>query len=288
MLQQLLIAMEESPIQITLSADTNNYNMFTAAGSPTKARVVRVTINSGVTIGSTSTGTYSFDTGTGWPAGSRLFLINNGEIQGKGGLGGAGGAALSNGDAPKSFCLGTSTVSAAAAGSVGGPALRAQFAIRVENNGAIRGGGGGGAGGCSALHRVNFSNDVDVVAGGGGGGCGRGTTASGGVAGGVGSGPANCMVSFGAAVSGNASGASSSAAASVGGSGGFTSRFGVNAQGGSGGAGGAGGAAGGGSGAIVQGNFQGATAAGGSGGACTNGIGSITFTVNGTREGTLG
>jgi len=80
---------------------------------------------------STSTGSYAFDTGSTFPAGSTLALTNNGIILGRGGDGGTGGLNTTPGTA----------------GGAGGPAFIARYAISVTNNGTIGGGGGGGGGG---------------------------------------------------------------------------------------------------------------------------------------------
>ena len=117
-------------LSLTISSDTANYNLKSAAlaagWNGTQAGTVTCTINSGVYVYSTSTGSYAFDTGTGWPvSGMTLNLVNNGTIIGKGGAGGAGGVSMNN-------------------GSSGGPAFIAQRAINVTNNGTIGGGGGGG------------------------------------------------------------------------------------------------------------------------------------------------
>ena len=80
-------------INITISSNTNNYNLWNSKGGTYSAgtTTINVTINSGVTIGSTSTGTYAFDTGTGWSSGDVINITNNGTIKGRGGNGGAGG-----------------------------------------------------------------------------------------------------------------------------------------------------------------------------------------------------
>lgn len=136
---------------ITLLADTSNYNLFTAAGSPTDVVDVTITINAGVTVSSASTASYAFDTGI-FPAGSSLTLINNGIILGRGGNGGLGY------NAP-----GTNPLTGAPTpGAAGGPAFRAQSAISITNNNRIAGGGGGGNGGVGG----------EFGSGGGGGGIG--------------------------------------------------------------------------------------------------------------------
>jgi len=122
----------------TISSDTTNYNLKSAAISGGWNQVLpltaTVTINNGIFVYSTSTGSYAFDTGSTFPTGTSLNLINNGTILGKGGGGGAGtsGQAVGN------------------AGSSAGPAFIARANINVTNNGTIGGGGGGGGGGGSA------------------------------------------------------------------------------------------------------------------------------------------
>jgi hypothetical protein len=136
----------------TISTNTTNYNLKSAAiaagWNQTSALNATVTINSGVFVYSTSTGSYSFDTGSTFPSGSTLALINNGTIIGKGGDGGNGGGGTTyTGNA-------TNPTGASAGGNGGnaGPAFIAQYAINVTNNSTINGGGGGGGGGgCSII-----------------------------------------------------------------------------------------------------------------------------------------
>jgi len=120
----------------TIATNTANYDLRAAAVSAgwnqTTPLNATVTINSGVYVYSGSTGSYAFVTGTTFPAGSVLSLINNGTIVGRGGDGGTGGNA-----------------STGFGGGGGGPALYAGYALRVTNNGRIAGGGGGGGGGGS-------------------------------------------------------------------------------------------------------------------------------------------
>lgn len=85
---------------------------------------VLVEVSGGVTLGSTTTGTPAFITGT-YPSNSRVLLVNRGRIQGKGG---AGGVEWGN-------------------GAAGGAALNATSLITIDNAfGSILGGGGGGGG----------------------------------------------------------------------------------------------------------------------------------------------
>lgn len=120
----------------TISSNTTNYNLKSAAiaggWNQTSALNATITINGGVYVYSTSTGTYAFDTGSTFPAGTSLNLINNGIILGRGGDGGNGGV-NQNGQG--------------GAGGAGGPAFIARYATNVTNNGTIGGGGGGGGGG---------------------------------------------------------------------------------------------------------------------------------------------
>jgi hypothetical protein len=50
---------------------------------------VTVTVNAGIYVWSDSTSLPAFDTGSPWPAGSTITLVNNGYIMGKGGNGGS-------------------------------------------------------------------------------------------------------------------------------------------------------------------------------------------------------
>lgn len=135
-------------VNLAISANVKNYNVMTYVTSllgytPTGPLDVRLTVASGVIVGSTSPGTYSgtvqnivlltrnyaLDAST-LPAGSTLNLINNGYIVGAGGQGGGNGVEGNE-----------------AEGFPGGDALRVSGYTTIENYGIIGGGGGGGAGG---------------------------------------------------------------------------------------------------------------------------------------------
>jgi len=126
----------------TISSDTTNYNLKSAAiaagWDQSKPLIATITINAGVYVYSTSTGSYAFDTGSSFYTGSTLALINNGTILGRGGDGGQGAFYNSGTD---------SIVGANRNGTTAGPAFIARYAISVTNNGTIGGGGGGGGGG---------------------------------------------------------------------------------------------------------------------------------------------
>ena len=135
---------------LTIAADTANYNIATTIGKPPSSKKIRVTINSGVTVYSTSVSQPALDTGT-LPAGSTVIVINNGSIIGSGGKGGTGPIR------PNSCSAGTP-------GSSGGNAVNVQVPVTVDNtNGYIFGGGGGGGGASPYIY------DQDNAPGGGGG-----------------------------------------------------------------------------------------------------------------------
>jgi hypothetical protein len=132
-------------INLTIAANTANYNMRTAAiaagWNGSAAATINCTINNGVYVYSTTTGAYAFDTGTGYPAsGVTLNLTNNGIILGDGGDGGRISYTTTQ------FGLNNAIIGRQAP-TAGGPAFYAQRAINVTNNGTISGGGGGGGGG---------------------------------------------------------------------------------------------------------------------------------------------
>lgn len=118
-------------IELTVSADTNNYDFRTAlvaAGwdTVTPFRAI-VTVNSGIVIGSANTSSYAFTTGdTAYPSGSSLTIVNNGYIVGAGGQGASGNGADD-----------------LRPGLPGGPALKVNLTTYITNNSVIGGGGGG-------------------------------------------------------------------------------------------------------------------------------------------------
>lgn len=238
----------------TISADTSNYNLRSAAlaagwdgVAPLNATV---TINSGVVVSANATSAYAFDTGASFPAGSTLALVNNGYIIGMGGAGGYG--------------------SGTANGQPGGPALRAQAAITVTNNGTVGGGGGGGGAGMVE----DIERDAELLGGGGGGGGRSGrTNSSGGAA-------------YGADQPGTNGGAGTFSAAGGGGAGGYTyDYYGPGASGGAGGGWGASGSNG--QTYAPNGGIQFPAGTGGAAGAAVVGNANITWAATGTRLGAL-
>jgi hypothetical protein len=138
-------AVGPSVVTITISADINDFNAYnnrttsqhgasvTISGTYVAgSSAITVVVNSGIYVGSTTSSTYGFDTGTGWNAADTLALTNSGYITGFHGVAGTG--VLGGAGNP---------------GLPGAPALRAQKAISITNAAGyiFSGGGGGGAGG---------------------------------------------------------------------------------------------------------------------------------------------
>ncbi len=246
-------------VNVTISSDTADYNMKNAAISAgwnqTDVLNMTVTINSGIYVYSSSTSTAALVTGSTFPTGTVLNIVNNGLIVGKGGNGGNGGAPIT----------GNGT-----AGSSGGPALTASAALRITNNNTIGGGGGGGGGGAG----WGFDGKGNSNGGGAGGGGGRGIS-NGGSPG-----------ASGVNGTGTAGGNGTLSAAGNGGSG--VSGYGFPT--GNGGNGGSLGASGSNGQSTTNNPSPLSGGAGGSGGNCTTSgsNANITWVVNGNRFGTLG
>jgi hypothetical protein len=203
---------------VTIASSISNANVFSiakTAGWDANNGLVVVTINSGVTITSTSTGSYAMEIPNYFYGG--LKIINNGTIIGRGGNAGAGGSATAY-----------NSGAGGAAGAAGGPALFTASPVRISNAGRISGGGGGGGGGGSTGGTATSGSGktartVYYFTGGGGGGGGLGVSsgASGGTGqanGGTGTGGAT-----NAAGSGGAGGANGYTAGAGGTGGGYGS-----------------------------------------------------------------
>lgn len=130
-------------VSYTYTTNTQNASLdVTGIGGYVSGNTtITVTVNSGIYLWSSGTGTPGFYI-TGRTGGDTLTLVNNGYIIGMGGQG-----AGSN----------SGTVVAAVGG---GPALSLGCSLTIQNNGYIAGGGGGGGG--------------NIPTGGGGAGGGRG------------------------------------------------------------------------------------------------------------------
>lgn len=241
----------------TISSDQTNANLRSlavAAGWNEASKVV-ATINSGVFIYSTSTGTPALTVNGSFPGG--VELINSGTIQGRGGNGGNGGA-------------GYATTENGGTGGGGGLALSVSSAISITNNNRIAGGGGGGGGGGGARWAGKYGT-IGCGGGGGGGGLGSGSGGSGGGS------------DTGLGGPGSAGG---SGTLTTNGSGGGGSSFGpapVNA--GNGGNGGSYGSAGSSGTNGSQGTPNRSGGGGGAAGAAVTGNSNITWIATGTRNG---
>ena len=65
---------------VTISTTTSNVDLYSTSGSPTYPLNLLCFINANV--GSTSIATPAFKTGTGWKAGTLLYIDNNATITG--------------------------------------------------------------------------------------------------------------------------------------------------------------------------------------------------------------
>ena len=106
--------------KISISANTQDYNLFTALGSPTKVVRVVLTIDSGVVVSSSDPTIPAFDTGP-LPAGSQLKIIHKGKFGGAGGDAGDGGKVDSSVPDPGGN------------GENGGDAINLQLDVTIDN-----------------------------------------------------------------------------------------------------------------------------------------------------------
>jgi hypothetical protein len=237
-------------VNLTIAANTQNYDVFTNRGPTYVAgnTDVTVTVNSGIIVGSSATPTYAMSIPSAFDAADTVTIVNNGLIYGAGGGGGNGSPGPATGGA----------------GGTGGNAIFAGRPTTITNNSTVAGGGGGGGGGGGST-----AARVGTRSGGGGGGGGRGNSGGGFGAGG----PAN--------TSGAPGGAGTPTSAGGGGAGGT---FGGR-NGGPGGPGGGLGAAGGGGAPGNSGATNGAGGGGGGGGNYIVGNPFVTWPATGTRLG---
>jgi len=151
---------------VITSTQTGTYNLFAAAGYPGSLLDVYLTINAGVVLEAGLTG-------TGFPAGSTITIVNNGRIAGTGGYGGPG-AGVNN--SPYSFIV-------PSAPGAGGHAIETNVSTIIDNTGGEIFGGGGG-GGSGTAHRSPAGGPYTNYAAAGGGGGGQGYNNAAGGAGG--------------------------------------------------------------------------------------------------------
>ena len=142
-------------VNITIASDTNNYVLsdFLSATSYNPGRsIINLTVNANVVVGSTSAGSPAMII-DGLATGDLLNLINNGNIAGAGGRGGAAGSyvstsvQVSSGKGSTTTLNTTTTSIPGRPGEPGGTALYVTYLTNLINNGTIAGGGGGGGGG---------------------------------------------------------------------------------------------------------------------------------------------
>lgn len=253
-------------LALSITGNTNNYNLYTiASASPSYVAGttdVTLTVNPGVTVGSTSTGTYALSIPSGFNPGDNVTLVNNGTVVGRGGNGGVGGHYNSNN---------------AGTGGSGGHALYINRPVSITNSGTLAGagGGGGGSGGSNiqtgTWPKGGGAQYADYGGSGGGGGAGV-NAGSGGGPGPAGGGRTGNAGSAGTATSGGAGGARNG------------NPFGYNGKGGNGGARGSAGVAGEGGGGSRTNPTQ-PSKPGGAAGRYITGNPYATWVANGTRLG---
>lgn len=155
---------------VNITGTTYDFNLYSSVGSPGIACNVLVNIASGVQVLASVNTNYAFNVG-GFTPGSRIYIINNGYIVGRGGQGlGKNNSYYGQGSVPSY--------------AYGGPAFYTGVPVFFDNtNGVIGGGGGaGGVGGsaggdcsCSGCGCGSYSNGNGIS----GGGAGYGTAGSG-------------------------------------------------------------------------------------------------------------
>jgi hypothetical protein len=168
--------------ETSITTNITNYNIATAATAAgwdgNSIIYATITVAAGVYVYATTTGTAGLSTGTGYPDNSKIEIINNGFIIGKGG----DGYVVTVSD----FATG---VGGPRNGNPGGPAMNINYAVTITNNSYIA--GGGGAGNTAVFFQIQDSSYI-LGHGGGGAGGGRGGGGNGGnsgVLGAAGGGP---------------------------------------------------------------------------------------------------
>lgn len=149
-------AANRAAVALSISSSTQNYDVYTqASASPAYVAGtsdITLTVNPGVAVGSSSTGTYALSVPNSFNPGDSVTIVNNGTVIGRGGDGGRG------------YTISGVTYIPSTAGTSGGNAVYVNFPTTITNNGTIAGGGGGGGGGGG----VGYGSK----GGGGGGGAG--------------------------------------------------------------------------------------------------------------------
>ncbi|MFA6430744.1 MAG: hypothetical protein WCW43_03675, partial [Candidatus Paceibacterota bacterium] len=161
-------------VNLTISSNTQNYDLFTAAGSPTCPVNVNLTINSGIVVSSATTSKAAIYGSSNLPTGSTVNIINNGTIHGKGGKGGDGQYPIAWYQAGAASPILNSMIEGEP-GKSGSDAISIIADTKIFNSaGKILSGGGGGGGG-----KVIVGSYCSGSAGGNGGSGGAGGGAGG-------------------------------------------------------------------------------------------------------------
>lgn len=163
-----------STSNISIAANIQNFNLFTALGSPSSAVTVNLNVAAGVIITSVNNSVAAMDL-SGLPASSTINLTNLGYIIGQGGNGANGGWASYPGSGTS---IASSNLPGNGGNAINGPGSGVTFNI-TNGSGHIWGGGGGGGGG--GAYDGSGSGNGCGNAGGGGGGAGGGIGGVGGL-----------------------------------------------------------------------------------------------------------
>lgn len=167
----LIPLLSDTPgLSFTINTDVQDFNLYTALGSPSQPSIVEFLITSNADVKNCNLGN--------WATGTviNMTINNNGRIMGRGGNGGSGGETIPYGNNENQ-------------GQDGNPGLDGGIALRIPTNivvnldmddGFIYGGGGGGGGGGGTGGTDGNPNHN----GGGGGGGGQGWDVTPGGAGG--------------------------------------------------------------------------------------------------------
>jgi len=151
--------------EVPIDNSQNNVNLYSEATGLYEidtGDTINCEIASSVVIGSSSTSQPAFTTGSGWPSGVTINIINRGRIEGAGGKGGDGGDSVASSKNP----IGRD----GASGEDGGLGISFLYNCSFTNDGFVAGGGGGGGGGGGATHNESDNFEIKQATGGGGAG----------------------------------------------------------------------------------------------------------------------
>lgn len=145
-------------VDITSNVTNLSYDSSVSSLGVSSGDILWVRINSGVIVGSTSTGIPSFVVESSFPNFVGLVIENHGLVLGRGG---DGGSASSTRSGSNPSCSGSD-------GDDGGDAMHLNHSTLLFNFGTI-GGGGGGGGGAAAYTETSFGGGAATAVGGSGG-----------------------------------------------------------------------------------------------------------------------